>query len=86
MIGVLLSLAGKDGQWVMIFLLTEASKSRLLEQRLLSCKTLLIPASGSLELAGYTRYREKFAKMLQRYSIIIFETLFRAISRVKGIK
>jgi hypothetical protein len=66
LIGVLLSLAGKDGRWGMIFLFTEASKSRLLGQRLLSCKTQLIPASGSLELAGYTGYPEKFAKMLQR--------------------
>jgi hypothetical protein len=34
----------------MILLVTEASKSRLLGQRPLSCKTLLIPATGSLQL------------------------------------
>ncbi len=54
LIGVLLTLAGKEGQWTMFFLVTEASKSRLLGQRLLSCKTLLIPATGSLELALLT--------------------------------
>jgi hypothetical protein len=30
LIGVLVTLAGKEGQWAMIFLVTEASKSRLL--------------------------------------------------------
>jgi len=55
MTGVLLTLAGKEGQWwAMIYLVTEASKSRLLGQRPLSCKTLLIPATGSLELALLT--------------------------------
>jgi hypothetical protein len=38
----------------MIFLVKEASESRLLEQRPLSCKILLIPATGSLELALLT--------------------------------
>jgi hypothetical protein len=51
LIGILLTLAGREGQWAIISLVTEASKSRLLRQRLLSCKTLLIPATGSLELA-----------------------------------
>jgi hypothetical protein len=46
--GVLLTLAGREGQWAMIFLVQEASESRLLGQRPLSCKTLLIPATGSL--------------------------------------
>jgi hypothetical protein len=55
LIGVLLPLAGWwDGQWAMIFSVTEASKSKLLRQRPLSCKTLLIPATGSLELALLT--------------------------------
>jgi len=54
MIDVLLTLAGKEGQWAMIFLVTEASKSRLLGRRPHSCKTLLIPATGSLELALLT--------------------------------
>jgi hypothetical protein len=38
----------------MIFVVMEASKSMLLGQRLLSCRTLLIPATGSLELALLT--------------------------------
>jgi hypothetical protein len=38
----------------MIFLVTEASKSSLIGQRLLSCKTLLIPATGILERALLT--------------------------------
>ncbi len=54
MISVLLTLAGRKGQCAMIFLVKEASESRLLGQRLLSCKTLLIPASGSSELALLT--------------------------------
>ncbi len=55
MIGVLLTLAGKEGQWwAMIYLVTEALKSRLLRQRPLSCKTMLIAATGSLELALLT--------------------------------
>jgi hypothetical protein len=44
----------KRWEWAMIFLVTEASKSRLLGQRPLGCKTLLIPATGSLELALLT--------------------------------
>jgi hypothetical protein len=45
LIGVLLTLQDErgSGPW---FLLTESSKIRLLEQRPLSCKTLLIPATG----------------------------------------
>jgi hypothetical protein len=54
LIGVLLTLGGKEGQWAMIFLVKKASESRLLGQRPLSCKTLLIPATGSLELALLT--------------------------------
>jgi hypothetical protein len=54
LIGILLTLAGREGQWAMIFLVKEASESRLLEQRLLTCKTLQIPATGSLELALLT--------------------------------
>jgi hypothetical protein len=48
--GVLLTLAGREGQWAMIFIVKEASESRLLEQRPHSWNTLLIPATGSLEL------------------------------------
>ncbi len=54
LIGVLLTLAGKVGQWAMIFLLMEASRSRLLGQRPLSSKKHLIPATSSLELALLT--------------------------------
>jgi hypothetical protein len=54
LICVLLTLASKEGPWAMIFVVMEASKSRLLGQRPLSCKTLLIPATGSLELALLT--------------------------------
>ncbi len=50
LIGVLLTLAGREGQWAMFFF----SQSRLLRQRPLSCKTLLIPATGSLVLAFLT--------------------------------
>ncbi len=52
--GVMLNLAGRKGQCAMIFLVKEASERRLLGQRPLSCKTLLIPATGSLELALLT--------------------------------
>jgi hypothetical protein len=52
LIGVLLALAGREAQWAMIVLVKETSESRLLGQRPLSCKTLLIPATGSLELAA----------------------------------
>jgi hypothetical protein len=58
--GVLLTLAGREGQWTMIFLVREASKSRLLWHRPLSCKTQLIPATGSLELALLTRSSHKY--------------------------
>jgi hypothetical protein len=51
LIGVLPTLAGREGHWVMIFSVKEASENRLLGQRLFNCKTLLIPATGSLELA-----------------------------------
>jgi hypothetical protein len=51
LIGILLTLAGREVQWDMIFLVKEASESWVLGQRPLSCKTLLIPATGSLELA-----------------------------------
>jgi hypothetical protein len=54
LIGDLLTLAGKEGQWAMIYLVKEASKSRLLGKRLLRCKTWLIPATGCLELALLT--------------------------------
>jgi hypothetical protein len=54
MIGVLLTLTGREGHWAMLFLVKEASESRLLGQRPLSCKTLLIPATDSLELALLT--------------------------------
>jgi hypothetical protein len=54
LIGVLLTLAGREGQWAMILLAKKALESRLLGQRPLSCKTLLIPATGSLELALLT--------------------------------
>jgi hypothetical protein len=50
----MLNLAGYEGQWAMFFLVMEASKSRLLRQRPLRCKSLLIPATGSLELALFT--------------------------------
>jgi hypothetical protein len=54
LIGVLLTLAGREGQWAMIFFVQEASERRLLGQRPLSCKTLLISATGRLELALLT--------------------------------
>jgi hypothetical protein len=54
LIGILPTLAGREGQWAMIFLVKEASESRLLGQRPLSCKVLIIPATGSLELALLT--------------------------------
>ncbi len=54
LIGVAPTLAEREGQWAMIFLMMEVSKSRPLGQRLLGCKTLLIPATGSLELALLT--------------------------------
>jgi hypothetical protein len=54
LIGILPTLAGREGQWAMIFLVKEASESRLLGQRPPSCKILLIPATGSLELALLT--------------------------------
>jgi hypothetical protein len=44
----------------MIFIVREASKSRLLGQRPLSCKTLLISATGSLELALLTKSSLKY--------------------------
>jgi hypothetical protein len=54
LIGILPTLAGREGQWAMIFLVKEASESRLLGQRPLSCKILLISATGSLKLALLT--------------------------------
>jgi hypothetical protein len=54
LIGVLLTLTGKVGLCAMIFLVTEASKSKLLGQRPLSSKIQRIPATGSLELALLT--------------------------------
>ncbi len=47
-IGVLLTVTRWEGQWAMIFLVTKASMRRLLGQRALICKTLLITAFGSL--------------------------------------
>jgi hypothetical protein len=54
LIGVSLSLAGRERQWTRIFLVQDTLESRLLGQRSLSCKTLLIPATGSLEIALLT--------------------------------
>jgi hypothetical protein len=51
--GVLLRLAGKEGQGTMICSVMEACKVRLhllLEQGLLSCKILSVPASGTFYL------------------------------------
>jgi hypothetical protein len=45
LIGILLTLAGLEGQWAMIYLVMEAWKSRLLG---LSCETLLILASAAI--------------------------------------
>jgi hypothetical protein len=42
------------GQWAMIFLVKEALESRLLGPRSLICRTQLISATGSLELALLT--------------------------------
>jgi len=50
LIGVLLTLAGGKGQWVMIYLVMEAWNSRVFGQRLLSCETLLILAAGNWNL------------------------------------
>ncbi len=45
LIGVLPTLAGREGQWAIIILVKEALESWLLGQRPLNCKTLLIPAT-----------------------------------------
>ena len=45
LIGILLTLAGLEGQWAMIYLVIEAYRSRLLG---LSCEALLILASAAI--------------------------------------
>jgi hypothetical protein len=46
LIGILLTLAGGEGQGAMFYFVMEACKSRLLGQRPLSCEPLVIPTAG----------------------------------------
>jgi hypothetical protein len=51
LIGVLLTLAGEEGQGAEIFLLMEACKDGLIEQELLRCDPLPIFSCWFIELA-----------------------------------